>query len=98
MYSFRGRGGEGGEGIEGEGRVTERLSGSTVHDCACTCRYVLRNKPDSLEDLREPVLEAFSKFLDLLAMVQVWHNKDKILCVCPCTTVYVVYCMCMCTI
>lgn len=37
-------------------------------------RYVLRNKPESLADMREPVLEAFTKFLDLLGMVQVGEH------------------------
>ncbi|CAI8057989.1 E3 ubiquitin-protein ligase UBR2, partial [Geodia barretti] len=38
-------------------------------------RYVLRNRPESLADLREPVIEAFSKFIDLLGMVQ---NADPL--------------------
>jgi hypothetical protein len=38
-------------------------------------RYVLRNRPESLADLREPVIEAFSKFIDLLGMVQ---NADPV--------------------
>ena len=32
---------------------------------------MLRNRPESLADLREPVIEAFAKFIDLLGMVQV---------------------------
>ena len=38
-------------------------------------RYVLRNKPESLSDMRRPVMNAFTKFLDLLGMVQ---NADPV--------------------
>ena len=41
--------------------------------CTYIHRYVLRNRPESLADLREPVIEAFSKFIDLLGMVQVHY-------------------------
>lgn len=53
-------------------------------------RYVLRNKPESLADMRQPVLVAFTKFLDLLGMVQVghmfcdWESPDMCMVLCTC--------------
>ena len=43
----------------------------SLFETSSPIRYVLRNMPESLADMKKPVLEAFTKFLDLLGMVQV---------------------------
>ena len=37
-----------------------------------SARYVLRNKPEDLSSMRQPILQAFTQFLNLLGLVQVY--------------------------